>query len=590
MRIPEEVIMEIKYKNPIEEVISPYVNLKRAGRNLNGLCPFHNEKTPSFTVYTDTNSFYCFGCGAGGDAFGFIRRIENLDYIEAVKKLAERAGVAIPDGEYDDSITKLKAKIYEINKEAARFFHNYLFTQGGKWALDYLTERGLSIKTIKHFGLGAAPNSWDALLKHLKEKGFYLTDMEQANVITKGNKGYYDRFRNRVIFPIIELNGKVVGFSGRRHPDDDKGGKYVNTSDTPVYKKSKTLFGFNFAKNHCSKQLLVVEGNMDVVQLHQAGFQNTIGTLGTAFTTDQARMIARYTSEIVLSFDSDAAGQKAANRATEVLSNSGLDVKVLSIPDGKDPDEFIKKNGGDRFKALLEGAASEIEFKLYQASQGIDLSTNDGKARYLRSAAQALSSINDPIAVDLYAGRLSQQHSITKTTLIKEVERLRYQRRRVQHKKEINSIIKPTYTSNELNPERRTKPLAVAAEEELLAVLISHPNFLNSLGAFTVDDMISPFNKRMFAAVKERIERPDGRFDISYFGDEFTPEEMGYFSRLQNSKGPFANPEQSIKDAIAVLQNEKIKGSTANAGELADDEWAKQMELIVGKKRSKENG
>ena len=249
MRIPEEVIMEIKYKNPIDDVISSYVNLKRAGRNLNGLCPFHNEKTPSFTVYTDTSSFYCFGCGAGGDVFGFIRKIENLDYIEAVKKLADRAGVTIPEGDYDDSYLKLKNKVYEINKEAARFFHNYLFTAGGKWALDYLLGRGLDVKTIKHFGLGCAPDGWNGLLDHLKSKGFKLYEMEQANVITKGkNNSYYDRFRNRVMFPIIEINGKVVGFSGRRHPNEERGGKYVNTSDTPVYKKSKTLFGLILPK------------------------------------------------------------------------------------------------------------------------------------------------------------------------------------------------------------------------------------------------------------------------------------------------------------------------------------------------------
>lgn len=587
MRIPEEVIMEIKYKNPIEEVISPYVNLKRAGRNLNGLCPFHNEKTPSFTVYTDTGSFYCFGCGAGGDAVGFIRKIENLDYIEAVKRLADRAGVTIPEGNYDDSYLKLKAKIYEINKEAARFFHNYLFTPDGKWALDYLTGRGLTVKTIKHFGLGAAPNEWDALLKHLKAKGFYLSDMEQANVITKSSKGsYYDRFKNRVMFPIIEPSGRVVGFSGRRHPDEEKGGKYVNTSDTPVYKKSKTLFGFNFAKNHCSKQLLVVEGNMDVVSLHQAGFENTIGTLGTAFTTEQARMIARYTNEIVLSFDSDAAGQKAVTRATEVLSGSGLKVRVLAVPDGKDPDEFIKNNGGDRFQALLDGASSEIEYKLYQALQGVDINTNDGKAKYLNLAAEALSSVNDPISVDLYAGRLSAQYNITKSVLVKEVEKLRYKKRKAQHKKEIQAIIKPTYTNNDPNPLKRSRQRAVAAEEELIAVLMAHPDMFKLLDGFGEDDMISPVNKRIFTAVKECSLRGDGRFDLSLFGDEFSPEEMGYIASLQNGKGPFVSPGQSIKDSVKVLQDEKLNNSPTEVGKLADDEWARQMEKMIEGKRS----
>ena len=588
MRIPEEVIMEIKYKNPIDDVVSSYVNLKRAGRNLNGLCPFHNEKTPSFTVYTDTSSFYCFGCGAGGDVFGFIRKIENLDYVEAVKKLADRAGVTIPEGDYDDSYLKLKNKVYEINKEAARFFHSYLFTSGGKWALDYLLGRGLDVKTIKHFGLGCAPNEWDALLKHLKEKGFRLSDMEQANVITKGkNNGYYDRFRNRVMFPIIEINGKVVGFSGRRHPNEEKGGKYVNTSDTPVYKKSKTLFGFNFAKNHCAKQLLVVEGNMDVVSLHKAGFENTIGTLGTAFTSEQARMIARYTNEIVLGFDSDAAGQKAVARATEVLSDSGLKVRVLAVPDGKDPDEFIKKNGPERFKALLEGAVNEIEYKLFMAAQGIDTSTADGKTKYLNLAAEALATINSPITVDLYAGRLSEQYGVTKETLVKEVQKIRYAKRKVQKKKEIDAIIKPVYKNNEVNPLKRTNQLAVLAEETIISVIMAHPDLLLKGEAFTADDMMSSINKRIFKAVEQSIRGPSGSFDISLFGDEFSPEEMGYISSLQNSKGPFVDPKKSLDEAISTLEKEKTRSSPIDAGKLDNDEWAKQMEkLIKNKKRS----
>ncbi len=585
MRIPEEVIMEIKYKNPIEEVVAPYVNLRRAGRNLNGLCPFHNEKTPSFTVYPDTASYYCFGCGAGGDAFTFVRRIENLDYIEAVKRLADRSGVTIPEGDYDDSYVKLKAKIYEINSEAARFFHNYLFTEGGKWALDYLTGRGLSIKTIKHFGLGAAPNQWDALLKHLKSKGFYLSDMEQANVITKGNKGYYDRFRNRVMFPIIELSGKVVGFSGRRHPNEDKGGKYVNTSDTPVYKKSKTLFGFNFAKAHCSKELLIVEGNMDVISLHQAGFENTIGTLGTAFTSEQARLIARYTGEVVLSFDSDAAGQKAATRAMEVLADSGLKVRVLSVPDGKDPDEFIKNNGKERFEAVLEGAVNEIEYKLFKASNGIDMNTNDGRTRYLNLAAEALSGISDPIAVDLYAGRLSEQYGVSKQVLIKEIERLRYKHKKTAQKKEIQSIIKPVYNSKELNPEKRTKPRAVKAEETIISVLMSHPDLKNKVADLSGERFISPLNKRVYLAVEEQLSRPDGKFDVSLFGDEFSAEEIGYLVSLQNPQIPFANPKQTLIDAIKVLNQEKISNSSADAETLTDNEWEERMKKMIEEKR-----
>ncbi len=589
MRISEEIINEIKYKNPIEEVIGSYVNLKRAGRNLNGLCPFHNEKTPSFTVYPDTQSFYCFGCGAGGDVFTFTRKAENLDYLEAVKRLAERSGVNIPEGDYDDSYIKLKSRIFEVNREAARFFNKFLYTEGGKWALDYLTGRGLTVSTINHFGLGAAPDEWDALLKHLKAKGFTLNEMEQANVITKNSRGgYYDRFRNKAMFPIIDINGKVLGFSGRRHPNDDKGGKYINTSDTPVYKKSKTLFGFNFAKNHCSERLLVVEGNMDVISLHQAGFENTIGTLGTAFTSEQARLLARYTKEVILSFDSDAAGQKAAVRAMEVLGDSGLKVRILSIPDGKDPDEFIKKNGSERFKAVLDGAVNEIEFRLYKAAEGLDLNQNSGMTEYLNRVAINLSEISDPIAVDLYSGKLGEKFGVSKQVILGKINELRRKKVRTIQKKEINDIIRPKFKSDEINPEKIRFMRGVKAEEEILSVLMAHPDLFKSLRTLSEDDFISPLNIRVWKAVSE-CYKTDRKFDISIFGDEFTPGEMGYIASLQNREFPFINPVQSLTEAVSVLREEKAKKLSASVGDDSVD-WEEQMKKIIENKRRNSNG
>jgi DNA primase len=316
MAIPHEVIEEIKYKNDIETTISQYVNLKRRGKNLIGLCPFHSEKTPSFTIYPENGSFYCFGCGVGGDVITFTGLIENLDYIESVKLLAEKSGITLPQDGYDDSMQKLRNRIYDINRESAKFFHNHLMSEDGKWALQYLIGRGLTIKTIKQFGLGAAPDSWDALIKHLKEKGFTINEMIAANVIGKSQRGtYYDRFRKRVMFPIINIRGKVIAFSGRAMPGEDKmGGKYVNTSDTPVYKKSENLFGMNFAKNYCDERVILVEGNMDVISLHQAGFENAVAALGTSFTEEQAKLLSRYTKEIVLLMDSDEAGQKASRQ------------------------------------------------------------------------------------------------------------------------------------------------------------------------------------------------------------------------------------------------------------------------------------
>lgn len=589
MRISPEIISEIKYKNPIEEVVGSYVTLKRAGRNLNGLCPFHNEKTPSFTVYTDTQSFYCFGCGAGGDAFTFIKKIENLDYIEAVKKLAERSGVNIPEGEYDDSYLKLKSKIFEINRESARFFNKMLYTPEGKWALDYLTSRGLTVQTINHFGLGAAPTGWDTLLKYLKSLGFTLNEMEQANVITKSSKGnYFDRFRNRTMFPIIDINGKVLGFSGRRHPNEEKGGKYVNTSDTPVYKKSKTLYGFNFAKNYCNERLLIVEGNMDVVSLHQAGFKNTIGTLGTAFTTEQARLLARYTKEIVLSFDSDAAGQKAAVRAMEVLSGSGLKVRILSVPDGKDPDEYIKKNGSEKFKAVLEGAVSEIEYRLYKAADGLDVSTSAGSAEYLNKVSAELAEINDQIAVDLYAGKLSEKYGVSKQVILNKIDEIKRRRYRARQKKQINDIVRPKYKSDEVNPEKRRHMRGVKAEEEIISVLMAHPDLFSKLRTFSADDFISKLNADIYNAVLGCYEKGE-KFDISFFGDEFTNEQIGYMVSLQNREFPFINPMQSLTEAISTLREEKAKSVTAEENS-SNEDWEEQMKKIIENKRRNNNG
>ena len=439
MAIPEEILSEIKYRNDIETVISPYINLKRRGKNLIGLCPFHNEKTPSFTLYPDNGSFYCFGCGVGGDIFTFTKLIENLDYIEAVKLLADRSGVTIPDDGYDDSLQRLRQTVLNINKESARFFHNYLMSAGGKWALNYLLGRGLTLKTIKHFGLGAAPDDWDLLLHHLKNLGFSEADMLQANVISKSNSGkFYDRFRNRVMFPIINLRGNVIAFSGRKNPNDEKAAKFINSTDTVVYKKGQNLFGINFAKNDCSERIILVEGNMDVVSLQQAGFTNTVAPLGTAFTVEQAKLLSRYTKEIVVTLDADAAGQKAVMRALETMKDLGIPIRVLVLPECKDPDEFIKKNGASRFRMLLDGAVSDIEYRLLRAAEGIEMNSDDGRLKYLIKAAEVLAGVDDTLTVDLYESKLSQKYGVSKTALAAKIKEIRSNKTKQRVKKEIN--------------------------------------------------------------------------------------------------------------------------------------------------------
>lgn len=584
--IPEDIINEIKYRNDIETAVSQYVNLKRRGKNLVGLCPFHSEKTPSFTVYPENDSFYCFGCGVGGDVFTFTGLIENLDYMESIKLLAERSGISLPQDGYDDSMQRLKKKIYDINRDTARFFHSFLMSPGGKWALDYLTGRGLTVKTIKHFGLGAAPDSWDALIHHLKEKGYTESDMLAANVIGKSNRGgIYDRFRKRVMFPIINIRGNIVAFSGRAMPGEDKqGGKYVNTSDTPVYKKSENLFGINFAKSVCSERVILVEGNMDVISLHQAGFENTVAPLGTAFTTEQANLLSRYTKEIVLMLDADAAGQKAVRRASELLENTGLSVRVVVVPDGKDPDEYIKKNGKERFAALLEGAVSDMEYKLLTAAKDIDLNSEDGRLKYLAAAAEMIAATDDIMTRDIYIGRLSEKYGVSRTALTTRVNELRKRNSRQKQKKEITDIIRPKFTKDDINPERRKSVKGTAAEETLIAVLLKNPDFYKiALDKLPPEKMLTSLNRRIYETIISVLEH-GGSLDISAFAEKLLPAEIGYLVSLQNSEKAGKNPEIVLKDCIGVILEEDMLLESAENAESSVEEWAAGLQNLIAEK------
>lgn len=584
--IPEDIINEIKYRNDIETAISQYVNLKRRGKNLVGLCPFHSEKTPSFTVYPENGSFYCFGCGVGGDVFTFTGLIENLDYIESVKLLAERSGITLPQDGYDDSMQRLKKRIYDINRDTARFFHAFLMSPGGKWALDYLTGRGLTVKTIKHFGLGAAPDSWDTLIHHLKEKGYTESDMLAANVIGKSERGgIYDRFRKRVMFPIINIRGNIVAFSGRAMPGEDKqAGKYVNTADTPVYKKSENLFGINFAKNVCSERVILVEGNMDVISLHQAGFENTVAPLGTAFTTEQANLLSRYTKEIVLMLDADAAGQKAVRRASELLENTGLSVRVVVVPDGKDPDEYIKKNGKERFAALLEGAVSDMEYKLLTAAKDINLDNEDGRLKYLAAAAEIIAASDDIMTRDIYIGRLSEKYGVSRTALNARIEELRKRNRSQKQKKEISDIIRPKYTKDDINPERRKSVKGTAAEETLIAVLLKNPDFYKiAAEKLPPEKMLTSLNRRIYETILSVSER-GGTLDISAFAEKLLPAEIGYLVSLQNSEKAGKNPEIVLKDCIGVILEEDMLLESSEKSENSVEEWAAGLQNLIDKK------
>ena len=404
MALPDQFLQELKIRSDMAEVASSYVNLKKRGRNYVGLCPFHSEKTPSFHIYTDSNSFYCFGCHAGGDVITFVRNIEHLDYMEAVKFLADRAGLQVPETDYENSLSKLKGRILEINREAARFYHGFLVGEGGREGLSYLRSRGLTDHTIRHFGLGYAPPSRFALTDHLTKLGYSKEEQVQANVafVSRNGSRLVDRFAGRVMFPIIDLRGNVIAFGGRILTDEKP--KYLNTADTLVFKKSSNLFAMNFAKNCKDDRLLLVEGYMDVIALHQAGFSNAVATLGTALTQEQAQLMSRYVSEVVVSYDADEAGQRAAQRAIHFLRNCGVNVKVLVVPDGKDPDEYIRSHGEQgaiRFRQMLENSDNDVQYQLSKLKSRYDLREPAGQVAYLNGAAEILAELDNPMERDV---------------------------------------------------------------------------------------------------------------------------------------------------------------------------------------------
>ena len=587
MRISPEFLAELRYRNRIDEVVSGYVNLKRSGSTLKGLCPFHNEKTPSFTVYPENGSYYCFGCQNGGDVITFIRNAENLDYIEAVKWLADRSGLQMPQEGYDDSAERLRRTIYEINREAARYFHQCLLSEAGRAGLAYLKQRQLHMQTIRHFGLGFAPNSWTGLCDYLKTKGFREADMVLANVAGKGrNGGVYDRFRNKVMFPIIDLRGNVIAFGGRKLPGED-GAKYINTNDTPVYKKSKNLYALNFAKNAKSDALILCEGYMDVIALHQAGFTNAIAALGTSFTEDQAMLISRYAKELILTLDADEAGQRATARAIGILNKTGLQIRVLQVPDGKDPDEFIKSHGAEQFKMLLEGAKNDIEFRLLKIKNSCDMATDAGKLQYLDEGVKMLAGVDDEIAVNLYAGRIAQECGVDKQVLLL---RIREHKRKIQgasRRRQLREAVSRPQFNDQVNPQERKFKRAAAAEQTIIAVLMLNAELLQQVKQqLSPEDFVTPFYSRVYDAVVQVLE--SGRpFDLTALSGQFAPEEMGRIVLLQNKSQVYQNAAAELQDCINVLKSEKAKMTFIQPEQMDDAQWAAAMQDIGKQKKNR---
>lgn len=587
MAISEEFLSQLRDRTDIEDLLSSYMTLKRRGKNLVGLCPFHSEKTPSFTVYPENGSFYCFGCGAGGDVITFVRRMENLDYVEAVKFLSQRAGLRMPEDGFDDTLSKRRQRILAANREAAKFFHAQLLLPENREALEYFTDsRRLSMQTIRHFGLGFAPNRWDALLQHMQQRGFSQAELADANLLRKSSKNensYYDAFRNRVMIPIIDVRGNVIAFGGRVL--DDTKPKYINTSDTLVYKKSREVFALNFAKNSGERRLILCEGYMDVIALHQADFPFAVAGCGTALTNEQARLLSRYADEVVLSYDADEAGQQALQKAIAIFSSIGMKVKVLKLSGGKDPDEILRKYGRERFLALLEGAANDIEYRILAEREKFDVTTDDGKVRFLKAVTEYLAQVENPIEQDVYASRLSDELSVDKAAITALIQQTRVKRNRQRKREQMDDMTRSlTVRRDALNPEMPQHYRASKAEEAILTLLMNNNDFIPAVQSeLREDSFVTSLHRHIYARMMQCWSEC-GSTDIPHLSAYYDPEEFGRVTRIYMNRASYANTLDECRECIRTLDEER--GKSAETPALEDnDSFLKSFQALKEKKQ-----
>lgn len=570
--ISKETIEQVIMRNDIESLIGSYVSLKRAGSNLKGLCPFHSEKTPSFTVYPQDNSFYCFGCGAGGDAITFIRKRENLDYPDAVEFLANRAGITIVNderGSYRTSPKIDRARIFKMNTDAAKYFHQRLFdkTPDAQNALAYFTQkRGLSLATIKHFGLGFAPNSYNMFSKHMLSLGYTYDELVAGFLCGKSEERgtYYDAFRNRVMFPIIDVSGNVIAFGGRVL--DNSTPKYKNSSDTPVFKKSRNLFALNFARHTCQESLILCEGYMDVIAMHAAGFANAVATLGTAITAEQARIISRYTKKVIISYDSDEAGQKAAMRAVKLLSEVGLDVVILKIPGAKDPDEYIKNLGADKFRQVLNESKGRFEYSMDNILAKYNITISAERVKALNELEKIISEVYSAAERDIHIQTVSKTLGVDSKSIKTDVERIISKNIKEYKQKESQKMQQDSLGySDKVNTDFIKAPAVAKNEEAVLGLLLLYPEHRKTVfeGARLTDaDFFTDFNKKVFTYIESSYRRDDTMLDMN---DAFTSDEVGRITKMKISRMQLTDNGadvlesciQNLKSSIDKKKSEK---------------------------------
>ena len=568
MAFPEAFLDELIARNPIEDVVSQYVNLKRSGSNLFGLCPFHGEKTPSFSVSPDKGIYYCFGCHKGGSVINFEMEIEGLSYPDAVRALAKRAGLEVPEDEQYQSRYRQQERLWALHKEAARFFHSRLYAPIGANALQYATGRGMPKSILTKFGIGYAPDSWTDLVDYLRSKNYTDQELRDSGLVmvSQKNGNLFDRFRDRLMFPIIDVRGNVIGFGGRIMNSSDKSAaKYLNSPETLIFNKRKNLFALNLAKKSKLGYLILVEGYMDAIALHQYGFDCAVASLGTALTEDGANLLSRYTEQVVLIYDGDEAGQNATQRAIPILERAGLQVKVLKMRDAKDPDEYLKKFGADRFRILLEESANRVEYQLNAILKKYDLRDDEQKVQYLQESAGLIGSLSSAVQREVYGGRVAEAAGISEDAMRLEVNRA-LERRTYQEKKKQEKI--------DLSPARNLQPKeksirysnlrSARAEEMIIAQVLREPALFAQIPDLQPEIFSSEFLGRAFRQLRDRYHQG---LDVSLGGlSDFTAEEMSHLAGISQQQGPVN--ERSLLDCTNIIREEYQKSQTKTEDDL----------------------
>ncbi|MBE6926404.1 MAG: DNA primase [Ruminococcaceae bacterium] len=564
MAFPAAFIDELIARNPIEDVVGQYVTLKRSGANMFGLCPFHGEKTASFSVAPDKGIYYCFGCHKGGGAINFMMEIEGLTYPDAVRSLAKRAGMEVPEDEQYQSRYRQQERLWALNKEAARFFYSQLYAPAGEKGLRYVQKRGLSKSILTQFGVGYAPDSWNALVDAMRKKGYTDQELKDADLVGEKNGRIYDRFRNRVMFPIIDVRGNVIGFGGRVL--DDGTPKYLNTSETIIFNKRKNLFGLNLAKKSKQGYLILVEGNIDVITLHQYGFDCAVASLGTSLTEEHAALLSRYTEEVILTYDGDEAGQRAAKRAIPMLEKVGIRVKVLKMRDAKDPDEFLHKFGPDAFKLLLEESSNRVDYQLTAIASKYDLKDDDQKVRYVQEAAELICTLDSSVKREVYGTRVAEKAGITPEAMKLEVNKA-FKRRLNREKKQQEKIdLAPAQALQpKLRSVRYQNMRSAMAEEAIIGKALRQPSLLSAAQGLHSGDFSVPLLGNVFAQLKERYMQ-GLEVSLGVIAD-LTAEEMSHIAGImQRHSEP--GGEDAFRDCVQIILREKQVSSVSSDEDL----------------------